>query len=195
VCDDSLITLRNDVDRLLDSYAQPTKRDEMRQSLIERPMILAYPCLGGKALDGVTAASPLARAQRAASSNDRRRAQLLLDSLEATRVSGRPGDVSLAYTVQEAWLRESIGDLAGAERELDLVLNALPTLSLYAVREEAQSAAVGRALALRAELAMKSGDIAQSRQRAREALALWQHADASLAPTLDRLRGIASGMR
>jgi tRNA A-37 threonylcarbamoyl transferase component Bud32 len=195
VCDDSLLVLKQAVDRLLDSYSQPTKRQEMRRSLVERPMLLAFPCLGVRATENLTSTLALARAQRAAAAGDHQVAALLLDSIARTREATRPGDVSLAFTVQEAWLRASIGDVAAATNQLDLVLNALPTLGVFAVREEAQSAAIGRALALRAELAAKTGDVVQRRQRAREALALWQHADPSMGPTLDRLRALASFAR
>jgi protein kinase-like protein len=195
VCDDSLLTLRAEIDRLLDSYSQPTKRDEMRRSLVERPMLLAFPCLGTRAIEKTASRVTLARAQRAAAGGDRRTAMILLDSLAGARLATRPGDVSLAFTVQEAWLRSSLGDLPAAARQLDLVLDALPTLGMFAVREEQQSAAIGRALTLRSELAAKMGDVVQRRQRARQALALWQHADASMAPTLDRLRALASAAR
>jgi hypothetical protein len=39
------------------------------------------------------------------------------------------------------------------------------------------------------------GEVAERQQRAREALVLWQHADASFKPTLDRLRALAAPTR
>jgi hypothetical protein len=196
ICDDSLITLRSSVDRLLESYSQPTKRDGMRRALIERSMLLAFPCLGQQAIDGsAPPANGLPKAQRAVAEGNRRLAKFVLDSISLARVASRPGDVALDRTFQEAWLRAAIGDTVGATRQLDLVLGALPTLGIFAVREAAQAAAVGRALMLRSELAAKTGDVATRRQRAREALALWQHADAPMAHTLARLRALASAAR
>ena len=167
----------------------------MRRRMIERPMSLAFPCLGARAFETVPASLPLSLAQRAAASNDRRTATALLDSMSRNRLAGRPGDLALDFTVQEAWVRLRLGDTASATRQLDLVLDALPTLGTFAVREGAQSAAIGRALLLRAELAGKVGDVAQRRQRATQALALWKNADTPMAPTLNHLRALASAAR
>ena len=61
------------------------------------------------------------------------------------------GSVSEADdALQEAWLRLAIGDTTAAVRQLDLVLNALPTLGQWAVREEAQAAARKKEILLKA---------------------------------------------
>jgi hypothetical protein len=88
-----------------------------------------------------------------------------------------------------------MGDTTAALRQLDLVLNAFPTLGQYAVREEAQSAAIGRALMLRAEVAAAQGDVAVRQRRAGEALMLWDHAEPSMNAAIARLRALASAAR
>ncbi len=195
VCDDSLLILRRQLDTLLESYSQPVRRAQFRRELITRPMSLAYPCFGARAFDGLPAALPLDVAQRAVAGGDRRRAAAVLDSVEAVRQVSLPGEIALDYVVQEAQVRASIGDTASAIRQLDRVLRALPTLSQFAVREAAQSAAIGRAFLLRAELARARRDTAEQQLRARQALTVWRHADASLAPTIERLRSITSPVR
>jgi len=195
VCDDSLLVLRRTLDTLLESYSQPVRRAQVRRDLMTRPMSLAYPCFGARAFDGLPRALPLDAAQRAAAGGDRRRAAALLDSTEAARNVFLPGEVALDFVVQEARLRASIGDTAAAIRRLDRVLRALPTLSQFAVREEAQAAAIGRAFLLRAELARGVGDAAQQQLWARQALLVWRHADPSLAPAIERLRSLASPVR
>jgi hypothetical protein len=195
VCDDSLLSLRSSIDQLLDSYSQPTRRAPMRWELLERSMMLAYPCLGAMAPEATHPSYPVVRVQRALMDGDRRKAAFILDSITNTRSSLRPGDVAIDVTVQETLVRLALGDTATATHRLDLVLNALPTLGNLATREEGQSAAIGRALALRAELAAKSGDVVVRRQRARDALALWQHADQVMSPTIARLRVLASSAR
>ncbi len=190
-CDDSLVTLRTQIDVLLDSYAAPLKRTAMRNELLARPMIFAFPCLGARAFEGIVPATPLEGAQRAAAAHDAGRVRMILDSLDAARRMALPGDVSLDNTVAEAFLRAATGDTAAAERQLDRVLNALPTLSAWSVREDAQSAAIPVALGLRAELAAKRGNAAEARRRAEQSLVLLQHADAVLAPTVAHLRTIA----
>jgi hypothetical protein len=106
-----------------------------------------------------------------------------------------PGDVALDRIVQEANLRATIGDTLGAVRQLDRVLHALPTVSQFVIRDEAQAAAFGRAFALRAELARAGRDTAEQRLRAGQALLVWRHGDPSLAATIDRLRGLAGPVR
>jgi hypothetical protein len=180
---------------LLESYSQPARIDAMRRELLVRPMSFAFPCIGPPALEGLPAITPLDVAQHAVAAKDTRRARAVLDSLDDIRRVVLPGEVSLDFTVQEAWLRTSIGDTAIAIRQLDRVLNALPTLGQWSTREDAQAAAVGRALVLRAELAASMGEVAIRQRRAREALVLWQHADPSFGPTLDRLRALATPTR
>lgn len=195
VCDDSLLILRRQLETLLESYSQPVKQAEVRRALLTRPMSLAYPCLGGRAFTGLPPSLPLDAAQRAAAQSDRRRAAAILDSQEVVRRVITPGDVALDFVVLEAHVRASIGDTATAIRQLDRVLRALPTLSQFAVREEAQSAALGRAFAFRAELAHAAKDTAEQRLRAGQALLVWRHADPSLGPTIERLRGLAASVR
>jgi tetratricopeptide (TPR) repeat protein len=192
VCDDSLIVQRDRLDGLLESYAQPNRRSAVRTMLLARPMQLAYPCIGERAFTGIAPTMPLDRAQRAAAAKDRRRALAILDSLDRVRALILPGEVSLDHSVQEAWIRAALRDSTEAARRLDRILDALPTLGPWAVREEAQAAAVGRALLLRAELAATLGQDEQRRLRAQQALALWRSADPAFAPVVARLRSLAS---
>lgn len=192
VCDDSILVQRDQIDGLLSSYAQPDRRVTVRTMLLGRAMPLAYPCIGARAFAGLTPATPLDRAERAAAALDRRRAFAILDSLDRIRLSVLPGDVSLDQSVQEAWIRAALRDSAEAARRLDRILDALPTLGPWSVREEAQAAAVGRALMLRAELASTLGQDEQRRTRAQQALMLWRSADPAFAPLMARLRVLAS---
>jgi Protein kinase domain len=194
-CDDSVPALRRQLDAVLDSYSQPVRRAELQRQLITRPMSLTYPCFGARTFDGLPVYFPLDAAQRAAARGDRRAVRAMLDSLAVTRQVDVPGDVALDFVVQEARLEMAIGDTAGGVRRLDLVLRALPTLGPFAVREEAQAAAVGRALALRAELARAAGDTAQQRRFAQDALTVWRNADPPFGPMLQRLRSLASPLR
>lgn len=191
VCDDSIMTLVQSIDGLLESYSQPNHRATMRAQVMARPLSLAFPCVGTRGMGALPAVTPLERAQRAVAARQPARAHAILDSLEVVRQSLLPGDVSLDNTLQESWILASTGDSVGAARHLDRVLAALPTLGAWAVREDAQAAAIGRALAFRAELAARAGDV-QTRQRsAAEALSVWKLADPSLEPTLARLRELA----
>jgi hypothetical protein len=190
VCDDSLRIARAAFERALTSYGAASRRPQLRQIAIGRAGALAYPCLRGASHAELPAVSQLDRAQRAFESRDRRGARMKLDSITAMRSMMRPGDVALDHTVQEAWLRAAAGDSAGAANHLDLVLEALPTLSAALLRDDAQAAAVSRAMVLRADLA-GSRDPATSRRWASAALDLLSGADASFGPTLARMRELA----
>lgn len=191
VCDDSLGAIVRSIDTLLESYGQPSRRASMRAELVARPISLAFPCVSARALDSSPAITPLQRAQRAFASGHASTARAILDSLEAIRRPALPGDISLDYTLQESWLRAAAGDTLGAVRHLDRVLNAPSTFGVYIVRDDPQAAALGRALAFRAELAAHLGDVGTQQRRAADALVVWQHADAALAPTVARLRALA----
>jgi hypothetical protein len=196
VCDDTLSMLRAEIDRVLDSYAQPNRRTQIRASAIGRAASLAYPCMGTAAVRDIPPTSPLDRAQRAHAQRDWNRARAVLDTLRTViRTMDRPGDVSLDHTVQEAWLRAASGDTTAAIRQLDLVLEALPTISTYTVRDPALAGAVGRAMTLRAELAAARVDTPTAQRWAGHALALWASADGPMQPTLRRLRTLASANR
>jgi len=191
ICDDSVNATRAAFDRTLDSYGQPTRRDQLRPIAIGRAAVLAFPCMRNNALAGLAPVTPLDRAQRALVSRDNRRIRSILDSVNKVRAVYRPGDIPLDHTVQESWLRAAAGDTAGAMGQLDLVLEALPTLSAQATREDAQSAALGRAFVLRADLAAARRDPATAKRWAGAALDLWGGADASFTPTLNRMKALA----
>jgi hypothetical protein len=116
----------------------------------------------------------------------------ILDSAAALRAGFRPGDLALDFTVQEAWLRAAAGDTATAVRQLDVVLDALPTLSSRnAVLEGAQSAAVGWAMLLRADLAAARGETETAKRWAARVVDLWASADGALKPAVGRMKAIA----
>jgi len=123
------------------------------------------------------------------SGSDRRRYRR--DSLPLRRATSRPGDFALDATLAEVWARAAIGDTAAAVRQLDLTLTALPTLSAFVVYEPGMAAAVGRGMALRAELAARTGDRGTAALWAGRVLTLWAHADPSLAPTIARMQQLA----
>jgi hypothetical protein len=81
-----------------------------------------------------------------------------LDADVSERAAFRPGDVSIDQIHQEAELRLAIGDTAAAAALLDRSLSGLPTLGFQLVDHVPESAALVRAMALRAALARQAGD-------------------------------------
>ena len=120
------------------------------------------------------------------------RAHAQLDSIQRSRRLIRPGEVSLDHTLTEAWLSASLGDTAAATRQLDLTLTALPTLTSYIIYEPGMAASVGRAMVYRAELAARRGDAGTAALWAGRVLTLWAHSDPSLAPTMARMKTLAT---
>ncbi|HEU4797898.1 MAG TPA: hypothetical protein VFT63_03165, partial [bacterium] len=95
------------------------------------------------------------------------------------------------YTYTMAWLLAAAGDTATAVRYLDQTLDALPTLGRNAVWELAQSAALGRGMLLRADLALARGNMQNASRWAAAVSTLWKNADAELQPAVARMRKIA----
>ncbi|MES2180398.1 MAG: serine/threonine-protein kinase [Gemmatimonadota bacterium] len=193
VCDDSLRALRARVETLLESYVNASQRDAARTGMIQRPLQFALACFGAAPTTGLVGQVGTAfQAAQALGRGDSTRARQLLDSGQAQRTLIRPGDYSLDYTVTEAWLRAALRDTAAAVRQLDLTLTALPTLQYWVTYEPGMAAAVGRSMAMRAELASRRGDAVTAALWAGRVLTLWSHADPSLAPTLARMRELAA---
>jgi hypothetical protein len=134
----------------------------------------------------------LVRMQHIAALGDRAQVRRMLDSVAATRRGMRPGSIALDRVIQEAWLADFAGDQLRAAETLDLTLTALPTLSSYIVTEPVMAASVGRAMAYRAELAARLNDPSSAALWASRVLTLWAHADATLEPTLARMRRLAA---
>ncbi len=193
VCDDSLRALRARVDVLLDSYVNPAQHAKASDGILARPLSLAVPCFGPAAtlaLHDFTA--PPGPVLQSLGRGEVARARAQLDSSQTARSFQRPGEVSLDLTVTEAWVRAALHDTTAAMHQLDLTLTALPTLSSFVLYEPGMAAAVGRAMVLRAELASRRGDPSTAALWAGRVLTLWAKSDPSLAPTLARMRKLAT---
>jgi hypothetical protein len=193
VCGSSVQSLEAELESQLKSYARDEERSALRALVEDRPLSLLAPCTNGaSSLRIERPTTRLFRIQQAVARREPQTVKTLLDSTRISRQHMLPGEISLDYTYQEAWASAAIGDTAGAASSLDLVLNALPSVSALKFREPAAAAALGRAFALRAELAAAGGDRASARRWSRSVLALWGHADPELKPVLDRMSILAN---
>ena len=188
-----LAAARARVDSTVEAHVPEQRWAAVRDELLALPGMWAASCTGGmSALWSSGGTSVLQRALHAFAMNERDRARRLLDSLERDQRDMRPGDVSLDYTLQAAWLRAELGDSTGAATQLDRVLRSLPTHRSTLFTRMSEAAALPRAMALRGELAAAAGDRDSARQWATAALALWRRADAELAPLVSRMRSLAA---
>ncbi len=193
VCGDSVTALQSRLDRLLASFVAESEREQVRLASKTRALSALTPCTGGKsALELPASRVPLYEMQQAFAKRDYASVKRTLAKRDATRRLSRPGDNSLDYTYQEAWLQAAIGDSARALDRLDLPLNALSTISASALKEPAGAAAVGRSMVLRADLAAAAGDEKTAKHWAAAVVDLWGGADALLQPTVSRMRTLAA---
>jgi tetratricopeptide (TPR) repeat protein len=193
VCQDTTAVLERRLDDQILHYVAENQLDRLRQALKARPLSMLAPCTAGKSSLRVQAgANRLLKLQQAFARSDSRTLAALLRDVSDNAKTQSPGDVSLDFTYQLAWLRAAMGDTAGATRLLDGALGALPSLSSISLRDAAAAAAAGRAMVLRAEIANRLGDIEEQRKWARAAADLWATADQPLQPVVARMRVLAA---
>ena len=193
-CVDSLRGFPRRIDGLLESYVgDPTRRAVVRNALLRRPLSLAVPCLGPSAVAAIDAGGDKAvLMEQALARNDLTSLRATYQSLLAARAPDRPGDVSIDYTFLESWLLAAAGDTTQAIEHLDRTLTALPTLGSYLLDFPSQSAALVRAMGLRAELADRAGDPAAAARWGAAVATLWAGADPPLRPYVARMRAFAA---
>jgi hypothetical protein len=195
---DSLVTGKQHVDRSVDSYVQNDSRATVREALENMPLTLAYPVAPELALQRTGGGGDyLLDIQRAASKHDTASVHKLLGAVAKLRALGRPGELSIYLTYQEAWLLLQVGDTASAVRQLDATLTALPTLNPYLLLDHVQDAPfLVRAMALRSDLAASAGDQRTAERWGTAVSELWAGADEPLSGIVARMKSRAtSGAR
>jgi len=190
---DSLIAGKQRVDHAIDSYVPDDSRAMMRETVLNQPLGLAYPVAPALALQRHGGGGDyLLDIQRAASKHDTASVHKLLATVAKMRALGRPGELSIYLTYQEAWLLLQVGDTAGAARQLDATLTALPTLNPYLLDYVQDGAFLVRAMALRSDIAANSGDQRTAARWGTAVSELWAGADAPLAGVVARMKGRAT---
>jgi len=157
---------------------------------------MLVPCNRASALRRQKTSDRLYLLQEAYAQNNIGRVRALFDTVALAQKAQRTGDITLDRTFQEAWLRRAIGDTAGAIRQLDRILGALPSINASALQEWnafPAAAATPRAMLLRAEMAAARGDLTTARKWLRAVEALWQKADPRLRAQLRAVSTLATG--
>ncbi|MFL5461454.1 MAG: hypothetical protein ACJ8AY_12280, partial [Gemmatimonadales bacterium] len=188
---DSIVALEHRVERLIPSSVPPDQRTSVRQALLDRPAVLAFPERGLRPAHrpGVND-NYLLTLQWELATGDTVKLRQEFDQLRRLRAGLRPGDVAFDATYQEARLLLAIRDTTAAIRLLDLTLNALPTLGVDLLDQLPQVTTLVRGMALRAQLAAQAGDSTEAKRRARDVLMLWADADPEVQSTLERMRSL-----
>ena len=186
---DSLVELERRVERLIPSYVEAGSRSRTRQALLDMPAVLAFPERGLRPMHRAKAGGnyrlemqwELAQGDTAGLRNH-------LREIHDLRGGMRPGDVAFDGTYHEARLLLAIGDTVPATQLLDLSLDALPTLGTSLLDQLPQAATLARGMALRAELAGRTGDRPTAERWAQDVVLLWSGADAELQPTVRTMK-------
>jgi serine/threonine protein kinase/tetratricopeptide (TPR) repeat protein len=193
LCNATTFSIERRLDSEIAANVAETEEPALRKAIKSRPLAMLAPCTNAHSSLSVEAPrGRLLRMQQAFATGDSRSLKLILDSVAKDARTQRPGDVSLDFTYQVAWLRAASGDTASAERQLDLALRALSSLSPTSIREVASAAAAGRAMALRADLAAARNETEQRRTWSAAVAALWRAADADLQPVVVRMRAMSA---
>jgi hypothetical protein len=193
---DSILALERQVAQMVARWVERPSQDRVRDALLYVPMALAFPTVGVRPVHEARAADfALLRAQLALARGDTAAVRAVVRGWDEAVRAARPGDYAADGSFQAAWLLLALGDSAGAARQLDLTLEALPSLTPLLLRRVPQAAALPRLMSLRAELAARGGDAATAARWARGVAALWADADPELRPLVERARAIAGGGR
>jgi tRNA A-37 threonylcarbamoyl transferase component Bud32/tetratricopeptide (TPR) repeat protein len=192
VCSDTIRAIERRLDEQLGHFVAESQELQLKRGVKARPLSMLAPCTGAQSSLGVDAGSSrLLKLQQAFARRDTRALGSLLEGVSSDAKTQRPGDVSLDFTYQVAWLRSAMGDTTGAVRQLDRSLGALPSLSAESLRDAATAAAAGRAMVLRADLANARGELEVRRKWAQAVADLWATADPPLQATVARMRALA----
>ena len=193
VCNDATVSIERRLDDEIAANVAENEEQTLRQAIKWRPLTMLAPCTKAQSSLKVRATTGrLLRMQQAFAQQDSRSLRFLLDSATMDARTQKPGDVSLDFTYQVAWLRAAAGDTAGATRQLDLALRALSSVSPMSIREVASAAAAGRAMTLRAEIAAARGEKEERRKWSRAVAELWKTADPELQPVVSNMRAMAA---
>ena len=178
------------VNETLESTVPSRELDDYRQSILRRPMTLAVDVAGTSPLASLGPSSdPFTMAIIALDKRDRRTARVLADSIAALHGSQAPGALTIDVVLQHAWLLAALDDSVGAARVLDRALRGLSSAPAQMLRDATLSAALVRAMMLRAALAGAAHDAAAERQWSGYAQELWHGADPALKSLLMQSSG------
>jgi DNA-binding SARP family transcriptional activator/tetratricopeptide (TPR) repeat protein len=191
---DSLRSLEPRVDRAIASNTTDLDRSAVRSDWLVRAALLAVPHHQFASIQSIAqTGSVRGRLLDSWRTRDLGRARQLLDSVSdwRRRASIRASDVTLDGLYPEAAVLFSLGEYRGALAWLTPTLDSLSLAAPQNFADVARAGALMRAMVLRAELADRVGQRADSRAWARAVALLWSRPDAFLKPTLARMQALA----
>ncbi len=189
---ESLRVLEQSVDSAIDHALAPPLRSSVRLEWLARAATLAFPDYRFRSLAKLTGAGDyLLDAEAAFARGDTTAVRQMFSELQVARQLRPPADLALDALYPEAWLRAGIGDDRGAIAWLDPTLAALSATDPETFADPTRAPSLVRSLALRAELADRTGDRVSAVRWAAVVVALWSNADPFLQPLVLRMRRLA----
>lgn len=178
----------------LASRFPPQQRHSITHSLLDRPASLAFMRAPLQATGELTAHTryPVLRAQSLLAAGDTPAAAAIVEEQWDRRATLRATDVAIETLYAEAWVMVAAGRHQQAGKMLQDALDGLRWAEPGYLGDVAKCGALVRAMALRADLAARTGDTSTRRLWASAVVDLWQHADPHLQPLVRRMRILAS---
>lgn len=191
LCGRALESSQQAVTQLVQSRVEPERHAQVRAGVVGVALTYMAQCESGRSMAAATrTTSQIERAQISFARGDRRSALAVLDTMQGTRATRRPGDISVNRTVREAALLMHLGDSAAAGQMLRATIDAAPTISATILQHPLENAMLVRAMIMHAEYAAQR-DTEAARRSAAAVAALWATADAPLIPTVRRMEKLA----
>ena len=194
---DSIATLHTLIEARAPSYLNGRQLADARDALLVEPATFAFLDLGRAPLGWSTdTLNRYLRLERGLARGDtaRVRAQILQDNALNAKLY-RAGDITPDAIYRDTRLLVLCADSAAAREQLDLALNALPTLNTYVLEEVPLTVSFVRMMGERAEIAGRSADAPLARLWGSAVVTLWTGSDPELKPTVEHLRLLSSPAR
>jgi tetratricopeptide (TPR) repeat protein len=189
---DSLDGLYRLAQRQLNGYLAPDRRELADAALLDQTRALLYLATPVTASRNRAPLSYLLRLQNAARRGESAEARAIFGHLARIRVGRRPGGQAVEVALAEALVELTLNDTAAALVRLDGYLSGLSSAGLDLTERPVASGSLVRLMALRARLAVATGDRALARKWAGDVVTLWGRADPGLGPVLEEMRAIAT---
>jgi hypothetical protein len=155
---DSIVALRDRLDSLIRRDVAQAMIPIVRTSVLMRPLTLAAPAAGAGILVDLDAGTSLiARLVHDVAAHDTAALRAGLRGVDTFRRTRDAASLSLDGALLYSWLRLVAGDTAGAERQMDTVLDQFRALADGPPTDMIGSALVVRLMRQRAEVAARRG--------------------------------------
>jgi hypothetical protein len=190
---DSLALLESAVRDYIDDQVLAADRPAARLRWLARPATLAYPAYASPVIRQLTGQGDyFLDAIAAMIAGDTARALAPLDTVAEWRIAAGNGSVSVDQLPALASMYDAVGRRHDAIQVLDATLLHLFGSGPEALSDPVRAASLGRAIALRADLAVRGGDMVSAGRWARALVILWHDADPALQPVVRRMRQLVS---